>query len=275
MLYDGEPIINAATIADHLGNDTDRRCGTLARDFDITPVGSIAGAPALPGSFKAVDRSEWPDRIAAMEKDGSRISDMVVDAAIPTQNQEHLSFCWAYSCGGAVMVMRAQQGQPFVQLSPESIAGPVNGYRDGGNYLSRALARVTQFGIASTAYVPHLAVSKSDFKPGWEDDAKQYVAEEFWDLGSDDGHMFDRIMTCLFARMPVPVNYQWWGHSVLVCDPFMRKAGRNSGQYVFGNRLWNSWGSSYGANGFAVVEEPYTNAAEAYALRSIKLKGAN
>lgn len=272
MLHENEPIINTATIASHLGNGIDRVCGTLQRDFSVTPVGSIVGASALPKSFKLVSRSEWPDRINEMEKDGSRISDMIVDAGIPTQNQEHLSFCWAYSCAAAVMVMRAQQGQPFVQLSPESIAGPVNGYRDGGNYLYKALSQVTSTGIASQAFVPHLAVSKSEFNPGWEQDAAQYKAEEFWDLGSADSQMFDRIMTCLFARFPVPVNYPFWGHSVLTCDPFMRKAGRNSGQYTFGNRIWNSWGNSWGANGFGIVEEPYTNAAEAYALRSIVLK---
>lgn len=269
MLYHNEQIINAETLQSHLGNDTDRICGTIARDFAAHPVGSIAGAPAK--QFPLIPRSEWPDRISQMEKDKSRISDLIVFDKLPVANQEYTLFCWAYSCCAAVKVMRAQQGQPYVSLSPESIAGPVNGYRNQGNYIARALQQVTTVGIASEQFVPHLTIEASGFKSGWKDNAALHRAEEFWDLGDNqDGLMTDRILTCLFNRFPVPTNYQWWGHSVLAVDPWMRKAGRNSGQYVFGNRIWNSWGDG-GSYGFSIVEEPHTAAVEAYALRSIRL----
>lgn len=254
MLYPNEPYIDASNYMDHFGG----ACGTLPR---VDPVGSIACAPATPFKLKA--REEWADCISKMEAEKSRTSDLMVEAGIPVVSQEFTLLCWAYSCAAAVMVVRAQQGQPFVKLSPESIAGPVNGYRNAGNYLSRALKQVVEVGIASEEFVPHLTIEKSGFKPGWEQDAAKYRAKEFWDLGANDGQMFDRLMTMCCDRFVCPVNLPWWGHSVLAVDPFMQGSGRN---LRFGCRIWNSHG-----DGFKVIDEPYMQAAEAYVLRSIKL----
>jgi hypothetical protein len=258
MFYPNEPIINESTIAQHLG-DEGHVCGTLQRDYSSVPVGSIGGAPSG-DTIPLIPREEWPDRISQMEREKSRLSDMMVDAGIPVLNQGPLSFCWAYSCANAVMAMRAQQGLPFVLLSPESIAGPVNGYRDGGNYIVEALRQVMRVGIASVEFVPFQTVSKRGFRDGWEQDAAKHRAIEFWDM-PNDGQRFARQMSVLFARQPMPGAHNWERHSVVAVDPVMRKVGN---KIIFGHREMNSWGGT----GWRIVDEPYCFD-EAYALRAI------
>jgi hypothetical protein len=254
MFYPGEVIINESTIANHLGDDAAGRvCGTKPRDFSRVPVGSIAGVPAA-GEFPMVPREEWPDRISQMEREKSRLSDMIEAEAIPALNQQHLSFCWAYSLAGAAMALRAQMGLPMVMLSPESVAAPINGFRDGGNYIGEALSWGIGNGIASEQYVPHLAVSQREFQQGWEQDAAKHKILEHVDLGQKDGTMFDRLMTILFARLPIPGAHNWWRHSTFAADPVMRKVGN---KWIFGTRERNSWGPGYGANGWFIVDEPY------------------
>lgn len=264
MFYPNEPIINQSTVSSHLGDASQGRvCGTKPRDFTRVPVGSIAGVPAAP-DFPLVPRSEWPDRISQMEREKSRLSDMINDEGIPALNQETLSFCWSYSLGGAGMALRAQMGLPMVMLSPESVAAPVNGFRDGGNYIGRALEQCIRVGMASTEFVPHLAVRESEFRPGWEQDAAKHKVFEYTDLGQKRPQYFDLLMTILFSRFPIPGAHNWWGHSVYAADPVMRK---NGSVWIFGMRERNSWGPTYGSNGWFTVDEQYCFD-EAYAPRA-------
>lgn len=260
MLYLNEPIINESTISEHLGNETDRRCGARPR---ICAVGSIVGAPEIPSTFKILPREQWAKRIKEMDAEKSRLSDFVLHQKIPCKSQEQTLYCHGNSPAAAIEFLRAMEGQPYAPLSPASIAGPTVNFQNQGGYIADDLKQVTDVGAASEFYVPANQIGERGFKKGWQQDAAHYRAKEWWDLGHRSRYSFDLLMTLLFARIPVCVAYNWWGHAVTMTDPVLMPNGR------FGARGRNSWSDSYGAHGFFVVEESYATPDEAYALRSI------
>ena len=259
-LYANEIIIDASTISQHLGNDTDRLCGTLPRTCAVL---SMAYAPEIPSDFKILPRDQWATRIQQMDAEKSRMSDFVLHQKIPCKSQEQTLYCHGNSPAAAIEFLRAMEGQPYVPLSAASIAGPTVGYQNQGGYIADDLKQVTVTGAASEFYVSANQIGAQGFKRGWKDDAAHYKAKEWWDLGHRSRYSFDLMMTLLFARIPVCVAYNWWGHAVTMTDPVRMPNGG------FGARGRNSWSDSYGAHGFFVVEESYATPDEAYALRSI------
>lgn len=238
-------------------------CGTMARDFTVMPVGS-AGATDI----TMIPRSEWSDRIKSMESEKSRLSDLLTYYKVPCLNQQQTSFCHANSPTLAIMALRAAQGQPFVLLSPASVANPITGYQNEGAFIHDDLKQITNVGCASQAYVPANCVGRQCFKSGWEDDAAKHKVTEWYDLGAKNNTMFDRMGSLLLQRIPVCVAYNWWGHAVTAIDLVMFDDGS------FGVRFRNSWGDAWpnqGSGGYALLRETKATADEAYAPRSVIL----
>jgi hypothetical protein len=210
--------------------------------------------------FDLIPRAEWPDRIADMEREKSRLTDICKSDDIPCLDQNGTNYCHANSPALAIMILRAVQGQPFVHLSPGSIGGPVTGFRNAGAWIGDDLDHIVKHGCASIDYVPANQVTRDGWKEGAEENALQHRVNEWWDLPR---RSFDHMMTLLFLRIPVCTGHNWWRHAVTALDPVM--VGRNK----FGARFRNSWGPRYGDNGFFIMEEGKGTPDEHYAPRSI------
>lgn len=238
--------------------------GLMPRDWKTNPYGSIACA--TPYDLKLIDRSEWKDRIRQMEKDQSRLSDILKDAGLKALNQMRTNYCHANAPAMAIMVLRAVQGIKLpVPLSPASIAGPITGFRNEGAYIHQDLRQITEVGCASQDFVPANQIGREGFRTGWEADAAKNRVTEWFDFPEPDGKMFDRIMTCLLSGIPVCTAHNWWGHAVLALDPWFDAQG-------YGTRDINSWGEDFpeqGDGGFFILREQPATADEAYAPRSL------
>ncbi len=147
------------------------------------------------------------------------------------------------------MAARARQGEATVILSPGSIAGPVTGYRDEGAYIEDDLRQIADHGAASIEFVPTNQISRRGWKPGAEENAKLHRVTKWIDMGGKDGSMFDRCATQLLLGNVCCVAYDWWGHAVTLIDLVEISPG------VFGFSFRNSWGASYGDDGYAVLAE--------------------
>jgi len=236
-------------------------CGAKPRDFSQFPIGSIPCAAAA--SFPLIPRSEWADRIREMERDKSRLSDIITAAKIPCLYQDYTNFCHGFAPTLAIMAKRAFQGQPFVELSGSSVGAPASNFQNVGQFIFEDLKQITNVGCASVEFVPQVQVTRDGFTPGWEQDAAKYRVTEWWDLGQRDRTMFDRVMTLLLVREPVCVCLNWWEHAVCFTDPVNLQGGG------FGIRFRNSHGPQFGDDGFALLDESRGTPDEAYAIRSV------
>lgn len=183
--------------------------GALPRQ---TPVGGLACAPVFAEHVPIIPKSEWEPRIATANEKGLFIghrwkSDPQADY------QNGFGFCWAYSLSQAAMAVRAAQHQPFVQLSPESLAEDV-GYRNRGNYLDSALEYAVANGIATRATVPQHRITEGQWKPEYKDERQNYIPTEWWDLGGQD--VWAETVTALLLGYGCYVGYDWWSHAVFL-----------------------------------------------------------
>jgi hypothetical protein len=239
------------------------KCGTKPR---IAPVGSIKCAAVV--DFPLIPRSQWSEIIKEMTASKSRLSDLVKRKKIKSLNQEQTSYCHANSPAMAIMALREAQNQPFALLSPASIGGPVTNFQNEGAFIADDLQQITSVGCATQDFVPPNQIGRSGFKPGWEENAKLYRVTEWWDLGSRNSTMFDRVMTLLISGFPVCVAYNWWGHAVTAFDPYQDEQGN------FGFRLRNSWGDAWpeaNAGGWFILMEGKGTPDEAYAPRAVEV----
>jgi hypothetical protein len=145
-------------------------------------------------------------------------------------------------------VIRALQGQPLVVLSPESIAGPIKNWRNVGGWGQDALDQLMSVGACREDYMDSAnSLSPRRWKSGWEADCANHKITAAW-ANIDDGD-FDGVMTAALLRLPVSIGLSWWSHQVIVTSPV------DLGNGKFGVEFRNSWGSSFGSDGFDILAE--------------------
>lgn len=228
--------------------------GYVPRDFVIQPH------CATPNAFDAVDmplipRSEWSDRIKEMERTKSRLSDIRRVAnnggIIPSLDQNGQGYCWAYGTGSAIMLARAVMNQPYVRVSPHAVACKIKNFRDQGGWGALSMEFAVKYGYPSDEFWPQKSMSRQwDNEKTWENAKLHQVTEGYWDLSKavyNRNLTWDQVMTLLLCRIPVVVDFNWWGHVVCYEDPVEVEPGS------FGGRCLNSWSDNWGDKGEAVL----------------------
>ena len=210
--------------------------GLIPRSFRDNPVGKYCAA--FP--FAAMANSEIDDRIALMEAEKATLLDVRGD--IPSTDQGSQGYCWAHSTVSAMLLLRAKQGLPYVELSAYSVAAPIKHFKNEGGWCQESMDWITTKGCASSATWPIQSMSRDNVTTAMREESLLYRVTEWYD-GGDDPKLF---WTAVAMGFPVVSDYGAdWMHSVC---------------FIKGNRknntglIWNSWGDQWGNKGVGVPQ---------------------
>lgn len=214
-------------------------CGTNPRDYDIHPFcGGFGKSPFT----KLIPREEWKERIEEMERTKTRLSD--ITAKLEVKNQRSSNFCWSFATVYCVEVIRELAGLEYVKLSPSSVACPITNYRNIGGWGTEALNYIIENGIVPQSMWPEVSFERKYNTEEAKIERLKYKVTEWYDIGNRN---FDQVMSCLLLRIPLSGGFSWWRHQTALLDPVY--LGPNS----YGIRSRNSWGPSYGQNGYFIL----------------------
>lgn len=225
-----------------------RYLSLVPRDFSRNPAGSLGFAKPLAAyGIRTIPRTEWPARIAALKAAAAGLKHLTY--AIPPYDQGQTNYCWVNCvCQGATAAAY-EQGRPIYPLSPASVGGPLTRYRNVGGWPGDAMGFLGKTGAVGTALWPANAIqpsyaSKADVKADYP---KNLIVDSLADLSGSD--IFDQVATCVLLGAPCPVAYNWWSHAVLAVGVDLDSSGKPI------LILRNSWGKSFGDNGFFTLPE--------------------
>lgn len=208
--------------------------GYVERDYDLYPEEMFA-----PSDIPLIPRSEWDALIDEQEKNQSSLEHVYLRAGFENLDQNGHGYCWAYSTGHCVMLLRALANQPLVRLNPHSVAAIIKRGADEGGWCGLSAKFLTEVGIATEEFWPRHSRSLSNDKPESRANMALHKVSEHWmDLARreyDHELTFDQVASCLLQNIPVAVDFNWWSHSVCAVRLIRISAGS------YGLRILNSW----------------------------------
>ena len=218
-----------------------REFGCVPRDYHAMPFGSLPFAAEW--DMPIIPEAEWDDRIADQERHKSSLEHIRQDCGIRSLDQDGYGYCWAFSTVKAVMLLRAAQGQPTVELSAWAVASIIKNYRNQGGWCQQSLEFLVKTGVPSLEIWPQGKVDRQYDTAEMRADAGTRKVTEWMDM---EPRNKQQLASNLLRNIPTMIDLNWWGHSVC--------AFRLISRDPFRVKIDNSWTPGWGDDGCAVLE---------------------
>lgn len=206
------------------------------------------GFVGLPQNFKLIPKNEVKSRARDLIQAKATIKNVARRGnngrGIPSLDQNGTNFCWVNSGVGAVQLVREMQGEQYVELSPASVANPINGGVNQGGYIEDALDQLCKVGACTADLYPVNFVGLKYWTPEAKANAAKHKITKWVSLGRRDETMAAKCWTVILQGGLVVNAHDWMGHSMIttMIDEDMNWWDRNS------------WGDDWGEHGFGKLE---------------------
>lgn len=238
LIYPGEHIIREDDeIITPVGQSTGLTLG-----FRTSAYGEMAGVPAFPKEL-VMSRDEQIDRIKDAAANKTQLSTRIRNAGLPCKDQGQTNYCWVNAPTHCVEIVRLLNNLPMRILSPASAGGPIKNFRNVGGWGEEALLWIIEHGLNTVEDWPANSQNSKLWTPENKAKALENRVTEWWELVPRN---LDQLVSVLLLGFPVAVGYNWWGHEVTAIEAVIV-----DGQICI--RIRNSWGMSWGDQGFSIL----------------------
>lgn len=194
-----------------------------------------------------IDPGEWPSLLGEVE---------LRSFVNKIKDQDGVGSCATESTSQAVEIVRAWEGQQFVELNPWSLYYFSSGGQDNGSSIDTNLKLARDQGICPESIWPRSKGWRAKPSADAMEAAKLYTIQEFYDITT-----LAEFGTALLLGFPVV--FGWSGHSVVAT----RLLTVSTFEYA------NSWASSWGDDGFGTLRLSSVNFNYgAFAVRTANIK---
>lgn len=229
------------------------------------PVGHNKLAYARPFSdlSPVIPRSEWPRLIKEQKAARRRVSDY---QNFPPHDQDGLPSCWRNGTAHAGTTARVIGGNPYVELSANSLCPEIS-YHSGG-YEGDSAEYFKKYGAVSTRLWPNNDTSRKS-GPEIEADRKLHMAFEMYYLEGDAQQRFAQYATAALLGFCMALAFNRWSHVISGGDLVQL------GDDLFGGLNRNNWGvwgdkNDYGQSGYIVQQEGGWTPSSGVVFRAVK-----
>ena len=228
--------------------------GYVPRDYSVNLLEMFASPDAMP----IYEESEWDAIFDEQEATHSSLEHLYLSGPGGTPIFENLDqngdpYCWAYSEGHAIMMVRARMNAPFIRINPHATGAIIKGGRAEGGWCGLSAKFAREHGYAVEGNGPgqwplHSRNLKYDTPELRANMALHKVTEEYVDLAKavyDQNLTKKQFASALFNLNPCPADFMWQAHSV--CAIRWVRIERGS----WGPLILNSW-KGWGRHGLGV-----------------------
>lgn len=202
--------------------------GYIPRDYGNQPLGSITATSGFPQEL-LLDEKQIKERIEELERTKTDIVSLLQAACNQSVNkficlnQNPTNYCWCYAVTHAVMIARLLANEPFVRLSPYSVACIVKNFSNIGGWGGEANEQMVKEGVADEKYWPMEKPGESNrstanmnairngrqYLAGSRANAAFHKVTEFWELKPNNAI---EKLSVLCIPLPVASGYNQIGH---------------------------------------------------------------
>lgn len=200
--------------------------GFIPRDYSKQPFGSLPNTSAFPTEL-LLDDQQIKERIEELERTKTDLVSLLQYLWDNKQwvglNQDPTNYCWCFAVIHAIMILRAMAGEPFLRLSPFSVACIVKNFSNIGGWGGEANEQCVAEGVCAEEFWPFgipgsgnvQSANMNAIRNGRQylassrENAKLHTVKEWWELGARNNR---QKLSALCIPLPVPSGYNRIGH---------------------------------------------------------------